>query len=155
MDEYVKKLRAKIGHDPLLLPHSIVIVINENNEVLIEERSDDGNFDFPGGGVDLGETAEDAAKRELYEETGLEALSLEFFKLYSGEVTRYVYSNGDIIYGIDAVYICREYKGELKPQVEEVNRLKFFNLKDFNSGKISPRNQLIIKDLYKCGVIKN
>ena len=55
----------------------MVILFNENSEVLLEERSDDGFFDFPGGSIDLKESAEDAAKRELYEETGLIADELE------------------------------------------------------------------------------
>ena len=49
MEDYILKIRELIGHDPLLLAHAVTIVINENNEVLVEERSDDGFIDFPGG----------------------------------------------------------------------------------------------------------
>ena len=146
MSDYLKDLRDKTNHMPLLLPHSVVILFNERGEVLLEERSDDGYFDFPGGGIDLKETAEDAAKRELLEETGLEALELEFFKLYSGEITHYVYFNGDEIYGIDVVYCCHKYKGELKPQESEVKSLKFYSL-DNMPEKMSIRNKQIIIDL--------
>lgn len=146
MSDYLKDLRAKTNHMPLLLPHAVVILFNELGEVLLEERVDDGYYDFPGGGIDLKEEAEDAAKRELLEETGLEALELEFFKLYSGEITHYVYFNGDEIYGIDIVYICHTYKGQLKPQEEEVKSLKFYSL-DQMPEKMSIRNKQIIKDL--------
>ena len=115
---------------PLVLPHSVVILFNEKGQILLEERSDDGYFDFPGGGIDLKESAEEAASRELLEETGLVAKRLELFKVYSGEITHYVYFNGDEIYGVDLVYICKEYEGELKPQKEEVNRLFFMDLRD-------------------------
>ena len=146
MSDYLKDLRKKTNHMPLVLPHSVVLLFNENNEVLLEERADDGYFDFPGGGIDLKETAEEAAIRELKEETGLIALELEFFKLYSGEITHYTYFNGDEIYGVDAVYICRKYEGKLKPQIEEVKSLKFYCL-DMMPDKMSPRNKQIIKDL--------
>ena len=146
MSDYLKDLRAKTNHMPLLLPHAVVILFNELGEVLLEERVDDGYYDFPGGGIDLKEEAEDAAKRELLEETGLEALELEFFKLYSGEITHYVYFNGDEIYGIDIVYTCHIYKGQLKPQEEEVKSLKFYSL-DQMPEKMSIRNKQIIKDL--------
>lgn len=146
MDDYLKELRKRTNHMPLVLPHSVVILFNEKNEVLLEERADDGYFDFPGGGIDLKETAEEAAYRELKEETGLLAKKLEFFKLYSGEITHYVYFNGDEIYGVDAVYICREYEGTLTPQLEEVKSLKFYSLDDMPS-KMSPRNKQIIIDL--------
>ena len=146
MSDYLKDLREKTGHMPLLLPHSVVLVINNQNEILLEERSDDGFFDFPGGGIDLKETAEEAAARELKEETGLIANRLELFKVYSGEITHYVYFNGDEIYGVDCVYIWGDYLGELKPQLSEVKRLFFCSL-DKMPEKMSPRNKQIIKDL--------
>lgn len=149
MSDYVTNLRKKIGHDPILIPHSIVILYNENDEILIEERSDDGNFDFPGGGIEPDEEAEEAAKRELFEETGLIADELEFFKLYTGKITYYKYSNGDEIYGIDMVYIAKKYHGTLKRQVEEVNNLLFIKGDDIPRNKLSPRNKQILIDLKK------
>ena len=146
MSDYLKELRKKTNHMTLVLPHSVVLLFNERGEILLEERADDGYFDFPGGGIDLKETAEEAAARELKEETGLIALQLEFFKLYSGEITHYTYFNGDEIYGVDAIYICRKYEGKLNPQLEEVKNLKFYSL-DKIPDKMSPRNKQIIKDL--------
>ena len=144
--DYLKELRKRTNHMPLVLPHSVVILFNEKGQVLLEERSDDGYFDFPGGGIDLKESAEDAARRELLEETGLVAKELELFKVYSGEITHYVYFNGDEIYGVDLVYICKKYDGELKPQMEEVKNLLFVDL-DKMPEKMSIRNKQIIKDL--------
>lgn len=148
MKDYYKELRKRTGHMSLVLPHSVVLLFNELNEILLEERSDDGYFDFPGGGIDLKESGEEAAKRELFEETGLIADELEFFKVYSGEITHYVYFNGDEIYGVDLVYICRKYHGEIKPQEEEVKKIKFYNLNNL-PDKMSIRNKQIIKDLFK------
>ena len=148
MKDYYKELRKRTGHMSLVLPHSVVLLFNELNEILLEERSDDGYFDFPGGGIDLKESGEEAAKRELFEETGLIADELEFFKVYSGEITHYVYFNGDEIYGVDLVYICRKYHGEIKPQEEEVKKIKFYNLNNL-PDKMSIRNKQIIKDLLK------
>lgn len=150
MSNYLKDLRDKTGHMPLLLPHSVVVLFNNKNEVLLEERSDDGFFDFPGGGIDLKESAEEAAYRELKEETGLIAKSLVLFKVYSGEITHYVYFNGDEIYGVDLVYLCKDYEGELIPQKEEVNNLNFYDLRNMPE-KMSKRNKQIIKDLIENG----
>lgn len=146
--DYLKELRKCTNHMPLVLPHSVVILFNEKGEVLLEERADDGFFDFPGGGIDLKESAEDAAFRELKEETGLIADELKLFKVYSGEITHYVYFNGDEIYGVDLVYTCHKYHGEMKPQLEEVKSLEFYDLKHMPE-KMSIRNKQIIKDLLK------
>ena len=150
MGDYLKDLRKKVGHTPLLLAHAVVVLFNKQGEVLLEERSDDGYFDFPGGGIDLKEKAEDAAKRELLEETGLVANKLALFNVYTGEITHYVYFNGDEIYGVDLVYICDTYHGELKPQKEEVKGLKFYDLNHL-PDKMSPRNKQIVLDLLKDG----
>ena len=145
MEDYLKIIREKIGHKPIIVPHSVVILINPQNQVLLEERLDDSYFDFPGGGIDLGESAEEAAKRELFEETGLFAEELELFKVYSGEITHYIYANGDEIYGVDLVYICRLYNGELTPQPEEVKSLAFYDF-DALPEKMWIRNKQIIED---------
>ena len=144
--DYYKELRKRTDHMALVLPHSVVILFNEKGEVLLEERKDDGFFDFPGGGIDLKESGEDAARRELLEETGLVADELEFFKVYTGDITHYVYFNGDEIYGVDLIYLCYKYHGEMKPQEEEVKALKFYNLNSMPE-KMSKRNKAIIKDL--------
>ena len=146
MSDYIDDLRKKTGHMPLLIPHSVVVLFNDKNEVLLEERNDDGYFDFPGGAIDLKESMEEAASRELYEETGIIADELELFKVYSGEITHYVYFNGDEIYGVDAVFICKKYHGETKPQEGEVKSLSFHPLNDMPK-KMSTRNKQIVIDL--------
>ena len=146
MGDYLKELREKVGHMPLVLPHSVVILFNDKGEVLLEERSDDGYFDFPGGGIDLKESGEEAAKRELLEETGLIADKLTLFNVYTGEITKYVYFNGDVIYGVDLVYLCDQWHGELIPQKEEVKSLRFYSLQNMPE-KMSIRNKQIVKDL--------
>jgi mutator protein MutT len=48
------------------------LVINERNEVLLVRHTYAPGWHFPGGGVDAGETAKQAALREAYEEAGIE-----------------------------------------------------------------------------------
>ena len=146
MSDYIKGLRNKVKNMPLALPHSVVVLFDEGGKILLEERSDDGYFDFPGGSIDPKESAEEAAARELYEETGLIADELELFKVYSGEITHYIYPNGDEIYGVDLIYLCYKWHGELLPQLEEVKKLDFYSI-DNLPNKMSKRNKQIILDL--------
>jgi len=62
--EYFKYLRQYVGHQPIILPGSVVIILNDHNEVLLQKRLD-GSWGLPGGLMDLGESFEEVAKREV------------------------------------------------------------------------------------------
>jgi len=115
-----------VGHAPVMLCGASVIVVNESGELLLQRRRDNGCWGYPGGGIELNEVVEEAAMRELYEETGLTANSLELFGVFSGPELHYVYPNGDEVSIIDIVYICRDWIGDLKPDLSEVGDLRFF-----------------------------
>jgi 8-oxo-dGTP diphosphatase len=48
---------------------SVYGILFDNNKVLLSKQWD--GYDYPGGGVDIHETVEEALKREFFEETGL------------------------------------------------------------------------------------
>src|SRR5690606_39615632 len=62
------------------------VVFNPRGEVLLIKRKNppfQGQFALPGGFVDVGETVEDACRRELMEETGVRAGRLTLVGVYS------------------------------------------------------------------------
>ena len=126
MSGYIMDLRKIVGHRPLLQVGAGIIVENAQGEVLLQKRADNHCWGYAGGSVELDEVVEDAARRELLEETGLTALELELFGVFSGKDTHYIYPNGDEVSNVDIVYICRRYEGTLKCQEGEVEELRFF-----------------------------
>lgn len=72
---YIIKLRnslkEELRHMPLFQNSSAIIVVNEEKQILLEERVDRNMWCLPGGLQELGETFEEVALRELKEETGL------------------------------------------------------------------------------------
>ena len=69
--DYIHWLRSKVGHEKVILVFAGGCIFNEKGEVLLQRRGDFGKWGFPGGAVELGETPEMAAVREVKEETGL------------------------------------------------------------------------------------
>ena len=133
MSGYIMGLREVVGHRPLLQVGASVIVEDEEGRILLQKRADTHDWAYHGGSVELDEVVEEAAKRELAEETGLIADSLEFFGLYSGPSLHVVYPNGDECSCIDVVYICKSWKGEPKAQEGEVEELRFFSADELPS----------------------
>jgi len=127
MSDYILELRKLVGHRPLLQVGASVIPVDSEGRILLELRADNHCWGYPGGSVEPGEQLEEAAARELFEETGLTAHSLELFGVFSGPEMHYVYPNGDEVYNVDVLYICRNWSGELRCQLEEVKELRFFS----------------------------
>lgn len=137
MTGYIKFLRDYVGHQPIQMVGAGVFMENERGELLLGLRTDNRCWGTAGGAVELGETVEEGAKREMLEETGLIADELELLGVFSGEDTHYTYPNGDEVYVIDIKFICRKYHGTLCPQPDEVSELRFFPI-DGLPDNISP-----------------
>lgn len=54
-----------------MVPSANVIVVNDQGDILMIRRTDNGSWAVPGGGMDLGETVCDTAVRETEEESGI------------------------------------------------------------------------------------
>ena len=135
---YIMDLRKVVGHRPLLQVGASVIVVDECGRILLQLRNDNNTWGYAGGSVEIDEKVEVAAKRELYEETGLVADDLQLLGVFSGEDMHNVYPNGDEVSNIDIVYICKKYSGKLHCQADEVKRLNFFAISELPKNIFKP-----------------
>jgi len=71
LDEYFRSIRRMIGKTEISTPGARIVILNREEQVLLEERSDFKIWGLPGGTADPGEDIIGAAKREALEETGL------------------------------------------------------------------------------------
>lgn len=144
---YIADLRKLVGKRPLVMAGASVILLNKNNQILLQLRRDNNCWGLPGGSLELGETLEEVAKRELYEETGLIANRLKLFHTFSGTEFYYKYPHGDEVYNVVSNYICEDYSGELKIN-EESTELQFFSMNELPLN-ISPPDLPVIKEFIK------
>lgn len=115
-----------VGSIPLILCGASVIVLNERNEVLLQHRTDTLSWGIPGGLMEPGESLEETARRELYEEAGISIGKLVLYDVFSGQDMFCVLPNGDQIYNVSAVYICKDIVGELKIDTSETLEAKYY-----------------------------
>lgn len=145
---YIKKLRKIVGTRPLIMVGACVLVVDQNERLLLQLRTDNNCWGLPGGSMDLGESLQEVAQRELLEETGLVAKSMTLVNVYSGEEFYYKYPHGDQVYNVVATYICRIFEGELKKEESEVQELNFFSINNLPNN-LSPPDMPIIREYIK------
>ncbi len=144
--EYINSLRKHVGQKPLLMVGATILVLNEQNQLLMMKRSESGNWGVPGGTMELGETTEEIAKRELFEETNLQVGEMKLFGVFSGPELYYRYPSGDEVYNVSIVYLTHDVHGDLKLNDGEHFEYQYFPLTNFPE-KISPPIKPILKKL--------
>ena len=80
---YIGDLRKIIGHDSIMTIGCGVLITNDKNQVLLQRRSDTGEWCIPGGSLEVGETYIEAATREVREEVGIDVRNLKLFGIIS------------------------------------------------------------------------
>lgn len=149
---YILELRKELKNPsrPLIMTSAGTIIINNEGKILLQQRTDNLKWGFPGGSLELRESFEEAAIREAKEEVGLTLKTLKLFNVYSGEKCYNKYPNGHEIYNASAIFICSNYEGELVLDPEETKNAVFFSKDKFpEMSDINPPDGMVIKDIIK------
>lgn len=139
---YIADMRKLIGHETLITVGCGVIIEKEGC-ILLQHRTDEDNWCIPGGVMEIGESFKQTAKRETYEETGLEVNELKLFGIYSGENCFVQYPNKDEVYSVQIIFTTTKYSGELKQQGIESKEHRYFRRGDLPKN-LNPRQEQFI-----------
>ena len=111
--DYIHDLRKIIGPRKIILNCAGALIIRDN-KILFQRRTDNGKWGLIGGLLEMNETYEEAALREIREETGLEVRLDSFLGIFHNH--NMVWSNGDAAHVISA-----------EPRIDEESyELRFF-----------------------------
>ncbi|MBQ4447594.1 MAG: NUDIX domain-containing protein [Clostridia bacterium] len=121
--DYIRSIRSKLGRQKIIL-NCAGAIIERDGEILFQRRSDNGKWGLIGGLLELDETYEQAALREVREETGLEVSLDGFLGIYHNH--NMVWSNGDAAHVIGVYFKASIIGGKLRAD-EESLELKFFS----------------------------
>ncbi|HEY7173574.1 MAG TPA: NUDIX domain-containing protein [Micromonosporaceae bacterium] len=113
---YITEMRARIGHDLLFLTGASGVVFDDDGSLLLVRRKDNGAWSLPSGMVEAREQPADAALREIYEETGVEARIERLAGIATHPVT---YPNGDRCEYLGVWFRCRATGGTARVNDDE------------------------------------
>ena len=126
MDDYLRGLRAKIGHDLIRAPCAGIAASDALGRIGLVRRSDDGTWGLVGGWLSPGESVLGCALREMREETGYEVEVTGLLGIYSEPAQmRWTYPNGDRAEFINTIFEARILEKIGEPDGEALE-FKFF-----------------------------
>lgn len=147
--DYISYIRSKVGHDKILLTFAGGILSDDEGHVLLQLRGDKKTWAIPGGSMELGESTLDTAKREFFEETGIQVEAVRFLNVYSN--FEEIYPNGDKVQTIVMIY---EFKALEDFDIsdfhnEETLRLRFFSKEEIAElESVSDKHRLMLEEYF-------
>ncbi|MEH1016153.1 NUDIX domain-containing protein [Micromonospora sp. CPCC 206060] len=130
-ESYVGQLRAIAGDRVLLFVGARAVLRDDAGRVLLIQRSDNGHWAMPAGAMELGESIMDCAVREVREETGLRALGVTPFAMYTGPDRINTNMFGHTYQLFTVAFRVNGYDGELLTSTDETTDARFCRPEEF------------------------
>ncbi|OWR32330.1 DNA mismatch repair protein MutT [Saccharibacillus sp. O23] len=143
------------------------IIRDGQGRILLQKRSDYGDWGLPGGGMEAGETIEQTMIREVKEETGLEINHYELYSIYSGPRMNYTYPDGNEVTFVMFLFNAEaELAGKVSEDQTTLNfeddhkeslYLEFKDLKKIDLEKINAVQKPVFEDLkhHAAGLLRS
>ncbi len=133
---------------PLLAPQVAVgAVVMKGNEILLVKRSKEpskGTWAIPGGSVKLGETLQEAAEREMKEETGLMIKAKD--PIYSFDLIERD-EKGQIRFHYVIIDLVGDFiSGEPSPSDDAIDA-RWFTAKELEDVKVNERTKDLLRQI--------
>ncbi|RKT21150.1 ADP-ribose pyrophosphatase YjhB (NUDIX family) [Paraburkholderia sp. RAU2J] len=125
-ESYIGWLRQKVGNGLILSPSVGAVIHDHEGRLLLQEKSSDEAWSLPAGGIELGESPQEAIAREVMEETGYAIRIHGILGVFGGRAFRYTYPNGDQVEYVATLFQCKITGGSGIPTDTETKDTRYF-----------------------------
>jgi 8-oxo-dGTP pyrophosphatase MutT (NUDIX family) len=126
-------------------PSVSALIFDRRGRLLLQQRSDGGQWGLPGGSVEIGESLTEAVVREVREETGLTVSVRRLVGVYSEPSLQVVrYPSGHVWHYVNVCFECVARRGELTT-CDETLALQYFAPGRL-PGTLLPNHRVRIRD---------
>jgi 8-oxo-dGTP pyrophosphatase MutT (NUDIX family) len=115
--EFIRALRAKVGHDLLPLVGVCAVVLDDDGRLLMAQRRDSAEWAMIGGIVEPGEAPARCVVREVFEEAGVRAEIERLVSITADPPFRY--PNGDNVQFLTLTFLLRWLSGTAQVSDDE------------------------------------
>ncbi len=121
------------------------VIFDRRGRLLLQQRSDGGQWGLPGGSIEVGESVNDAVRREVHEETGLVVGVRRVVGVYSDPELQIVrYPTGHVWHYVNVCFECTRRSGRLTT-CDETLDLRYFPLGELPEPLL-PNHRVRIRD---------
>ncbi|MCK5474347.1 MAG: NUDIX domain-containing protein [Candidatus Aenigmarchaeota archaeon] len=125
------------------------LIFNEKNEIiLIKSPKFNGKYIVPGGHIEIGETMEEALKREIKEETNLDIKDIEFFMIQEGTNMKDTGFNTEKHF-IFIDFLCKANPGKVILETREAEDFTWIKPKDALKLNLNKSTKIFIEEYLK------
>jgi len=151
MSPYLSEIRSLIGTRMLMIPAAVALIRDDGGRLMVGRLAGPTElWGLPGGGIEPGETPEQAVAREVLEETGLDVAVGELHRAYAGPDFEVTYTSGDQGAYVMLAYWCTIRSGTAAPNMEELTELRFVSREELD-GLVLPRwNEVVLGDAFEA-----
>ena len=144
---YIGQIRVKYGHGMVIETGVRIILRDPAGRILLIKRADKNIWEIPGGVVEPDESIMEAARREVFDITGLSVGSIKPFAYYSDPIYQIESFDGEKVQQYTMAFLTEDFSGKLLKSTEEISDAGFFffnNLPELEGFHIET-----VKDLFR------
>jgi ADP-ribose pyrophosphatase YjhB (NUDIX family) len=126
---YITYLRSMVGNKKIILNAACAVISDDSGKILLQRRSDNKKWGLPGGLMELDESIEQTAIREVKEETNLDIILTDFIGVFNNPNMRWREAD-------EARVICFSFVGKVVGGTLCINDTESLGFDYFGPGEL-------------------